>query len=252
MRVIIHPDYCNLTDFINQLPATFDQHGELLYQGRNTVKRYDVDGLQVVVKRYKHPNIYQRIAYTFFKSSKTERAYKYAALLRSMGVDSPHEVAYIEANRHGLFTTGFFISLNCDYPPTSIPLSTDDFDRPLADALARFLVELHEKGILHGDLNLTNILYHTDESGQYQFTLIDTNRTVFKRPTPDECLDNMKRLTHKRDLLFYIISLYARLRGWDADECIQKEIYHLERFEKKERLKFKLQDFFGIHHPRRS
>ena len=105
MRVIIHPDYCNLTDFINQLPATFDQHGELLYQGRNTVKRYDVDGLQVVVKRYKHPNIYQRIAYTFFKSSKTERAYKYAALLRSMGVDSPHEVAYIEANRHGLFTT---------------------------------------------------------------------------------------------------------------------------------------------------
>ena len=252
MRVIIHPDYRNLTDFIRQLPATFYQTGELLYQGRNIVKRYEIDGLKIVVKRYKHPNIYQRIAYTFFKSSKTERAYRYAALLRSKGIDSPHEVAYIESKRHGLFTTGFFISLNCDYPPTSIPLSADEFDRPLANALTQFLVELHEKGILHGDLNLTNILYHMDESGHYRFTLIDTNRTVFKRPTPDECLDNLKRLSHKRDLLFYIIAHYARLRGWDADECIQKEVRHLERFEKKERLKFKLQDFFGIHHPRRS
>ena len=248
MKIIVHPDYRHLTSFVQQLPYSFDSNGELLFQGRNTVKRYQVDGQTVVVKKYKHPNFFQRIAYTFFKSSKTERAYKFAALLRSKGIASPHEVAYIETKRHGLFTTGYFVSLNCDYPPTSILLSMDNFDHPLADALARFLVQLHEKGVLHGDLNLTNILYKVDDAGNYQFALIDTNRSVFKTPTPDECLDNLKRLTHKRELLIYIISLYARQRGWNAEKCVLKVIRQLERFEESRRIKRRFQDLFGIRH----
>ncbi len=248
MKLIVHPDYRRYSDFIRQLPATFDQSGELLYQGRNVVKRYRVDGQSLVVKKYKHPNFFQRIIYTYFKSTKTERAYKFAALLRDKGIESPHEVAYIETRRHGLFTTGFFVSLNCDYPPTSILLSVPHFDHPLADALAGFLVELHEKGVLHGDLNLTNILYHADDDGRYRFALIDTNRSIFKRPTPDECLDNLKRLTHKREVLVYIISLYARRRGWDTDECVHKVIRQLERFEEHRRIKRRFQDFFGIRH----
>lgn len=248
MKIIVHPDYRSLAAFVQQLPHTFDSNGELLFQGRNTVKRYQVDGQTVVVKKYKHPNFFQRITYTFFKSSKTERAYKFAALLRSKGIDSPHEVAYIETKRHGLFTTGYFVSLNCDYPATSVLLSMDDFDHPLADALAKFLVELHEKGVLHGDLNLTNILYHVDEEGNYHFVLIDTNRSVFKTPTPDECLENLKRLTHKRELLVYIISLYASQRGWNADKCVQGVIHQLERFEENRRIKRRFQDLFGIRH----
>lgn len=248
MKIIVHPDYRSLTGFVEQLPHSFDSNGELLFQGRNTVKRYQVDGQAVVVKKYKHPNFFQRIAYTFFKSSKTERAYKFAALLRSKGIASPHEVAYIETKRHGLFTTGYFVSLNCDYPPTSALLSMDKFDHPPADALVRFLVELHEKGVLHGDLNLTNILYKVDETGNYHFALIDTNRSVFKTPTPDECLDNLKRLTHKRELLVYIISLYARQRGWNADKCVQQVIRQLERFEENRRIKRRFQDLFGIRH----
>ena len=107
MKVIVHPEYRNLTSFVQYLPVTFDCNGELLYRGRNTVKRYEVGGVCVVVKKYKHPNLIQRIAYTFFKKSKTERAYKFAALLREKQIDTPHEVAYIEIKKHGLFTTGF-------------------------------------------------------------------------------------------------------------------------------------------------
>ena len=248
MRVIIHPDYNDLTDFIKQLPETFFHTGELLYEGRNTVKRYHVGGHTLVVKRYKHPNIYQRVTYTFFKQSKTERAYRFAARMRELGIDTPHEVAFIETKRRGLFTIGYFVALNCDYPPVSTTMAANEFTPPLAESLARFLVELHEKGILHGDLNPTNILYHTDDTGQYRFSLIDTNRSIFKRPTPDECLDNLKRLTHKREVLVYIISLYARRRGWDADECVHKVIRQLERFEEHRRIKRRFQDFFGIRH----
>lgn len=248
MKVIIHPEYRFLTDFILGLPQNFYHGGEVLYEGRNTVKRFQVDGMYVVVKKYKHPNLIQRIAYTFFKSTKTERAYEFAALLRSKGIDTPHEVAYIETKRHGLFTTGYFVSLNSTDRDTSSQLNIRPFDHPLANALAQFLVELHEKGVLHGDLNLTNILYHINPDGSYHFSLIDTNRSRFKKPTADECLNNLKRLTHQRDLLVYIITLYAKHRGWNAEECVHKVMRNLERFEEQRRVKRRFQDFFGIRH----
>lgn len=248
MKVIIHPEYRFLSDFILGLPQNFYKEGEVLYEGRNTVKRFQVNGIYIVVKKYKHPNIAQRIAYTFFKSTKTERAYKFAALLRSKGIDTPHEVAYIETRRHGLFTTGYFVSLNCTDHDTSCLLKSQPFDHALANALALFLVKVHEKGVLHGDLNLTNILYHINPDGSYHFSLIDTNRSRFKRPTEAECLDNLKRLTHKRDLLMYIISLYAKHRGWNPEECVQKVMKNLDMFEEQRRIKRRFQDFFGIRH----
>lgn len=101
-------------------------------------------------------------------------------MLRKRGFDTPHEVAYIEKKRGGLFLDGYFISTQCNYPPLSKVLWQRRFDKHAANELAAFMVQLHEKGVLHGDLNLTNILYCTDNDGHYHFTLIDTNRSKFK------------------------------------------------------------------------
>ena len=105
MKIIIHPEFINTASFIKQLPQFFEQEGELLHNGRNKVKRYRVNNKEIVVKRYKRPNIIQRIVYTFFKKSKTERAYLFAGMLREKGFDTPHEVAYIERKKNGLFWT---------------------------------------------------------------------------------------------------------------------------------------------------
>lgn len=117
MKIVIHPDFMQTADFIKQLPQHFAQEGELLYEGRNEVRRYRVKNEWLVVKKYKQPNIIQRIVYTFFKKSKTERAYLFAGMLRKRGFDTPHEVAYIEKKRGGLFLDGYFISTQCNYPP---------------------------------------------------------------------------------------------------------------------------------------
>ena len=82
MKIVIHPDFMQTADFIKQLPQHFAQEGELLYEGRNEVRRYRVKNEWLVVKKYKQPNIIQRIVYTFFKKSKTERAYLFAGMLR--------------------------------------------------------------------------------------------------------------------------------------------------------------------------
>ena len=270
MKVVVHPAYQHLKSFIYDLPSHFESEGTLLYRGRNVVKLYQVDGMSLVVKRYKHPNIIQRVVYTYFKRSKTARAYDYAALLRKKGIDTPHEVAYIETFKKGLFTTGYFVSLYYSYPPTSVQLDveefnlkfsdpllsnvattypadeTKEFNYPLANSLAAFFVELHSKGILHGDLNLSNVLYYQKEDGNYHFCVIDTNRSVFKQPTPNECLENLKRTTHRRNVLIYLVSRYAELRNWSSKDCADKIVRQLDLFEKRNRLKHKLQGWIRI------
>lgn len=70
MKIVIHPDFMQTADFIKQLPQHFAQEGELLYEGRNEVRRYRVKNEWLVVKKYKQPNIIQRIVYTFSRKAK--------------------------------------------------------------------------------------------------------------------------------------------------------------------------------------
>lgn len=246
MKIVIHPDFAYTADFIKQLPELFEKEGEWLYDSRNKVKRYRVNEKELVVKKYKQPNLIQQVVYTYFKKSKPQRAYLFAGMLRERGFDTPHEVAYIEQKRNGLFLDGYFVSLNCDYPPLSGLLRKREFDKRPANELAAYMVELHKKGVLHGDLNLTNILYHTDDKGNYQFTLIDTNRSQFKSASRGECLENLKRLTHSKALLRYLVMQYAIIRGWNPRECALEVFRYLLQFEHKRRRKRKLQSWIGI------
>lgn len=244
MKIIINPQYQSAQSFISQLPEIFQNKGELIFKKRNEVKRFYTDHGEWIVKRYKTPNIFQQLAYTFWRKSKAERAFLYAEKLLSLGIDTPIGIAYLEKRKGIWFDDSYFISMACPYPPVfQLLIEKPDFDKELADALTLFFVKLHQKGILHGDLNLDNILYHIDDKCEYHFSVIDTNRTLFKsKPTPKECLDNLKRVTHRRDLLQYIVEKYAEIRRWDATNCTQQVIKALDKFEKKKRLKRKLRN----------
>ena len=247
MKIIIHPEYTHLKDFINNLPTLFQQEGTMLHDGRNTVKSFQVNGIPVIVKRYKRPHLIQRITYTFFKKSKAERAYLFAEEFRKRGFQTPHEIAFIEIKRTGLFHDSYFASLACYDQPLLPLLNREGFDKHLADELAAYLVAMHEKGALHGDLNLTNILYR-NEGEQYYFSLIDTNRSHFPDvpPTQTECMENLKRLSHNKELLKHVVTQYARLRNWSPKECLTEIFDKLARFEQKKARKRKLQSWIGI------
>ena len=184
----------------------------------------------------KKPHIFQRIDYTFFRPSKAARAYKFAKVLLEKNVNTPKEAAYIEMGCKLLFKQGYFISLECG-DENLRKLETPDFDKKLASEFAAYLVELHEKDIFHGDLNLGNILYHIDENGKYIFTLIDINRSSFKPLSKKDCFINMQRITHDHKLLEYIVREYAPLRGWDVESSVTEAIKYLNRFERNMNLK---------------
>lgn len=237
MKIIIAEEYRQYSDFINSIPARFDRgDGEILKDKRNSVRRFVYQGKAFVAKRYKRVNWIQRIVYTYFRPTKAERAFRFAAELRRRGIDTPHEVAYIETAEHGLFTVGYFIYEESKGREVyEEVIDKPVFDPKLVDAVIDQIVFMHSKGVLHGDMNSANFLYTVDNDGKYHFCMIDTNRSHFRNgmPSDKECLENLKRFTHRRDLYEYVVRGYARRRGWDEESTLQKAVALLDKFENR-------------------
>lgn len=207
-----------LCDFIQLLPAVFDGGGRVLYDERNVIKAFVAGGTEVVVKRFHRPNAIQRIIYSFFRSSKARRAYLSGGTLTERGVATPLNIAYVEVWKGGLFVDGYYVTDVDSAPPIAGPLNErQDFDQVMAADFARFAAMLHEKGILHNDLNSTNVLYHAQPDDHYRFSVIDINRMKFyplgTQPPTDECLENLTRFTGRMDLFRYVAEQYVSARN---------------------------------------
>ena len=244
MKLVVNPEYSNLEEYLRRIPEQFESRGQTLYAGRNTVKLIECQGLPLVVKRFKRPNIFQKVAYTWFQPSKAERAFRYGQELLARGFDTPEPLAYIEIRRGGMLAGYYFISRHTsDLPLFPALVQTEAFDTSLACAVGRYLARMHEAGVLHGDPNLSNILYRRSDSGEPQFSVIDTNRSRFFPTAPgrDLCLANLVRVTHRRDLLRVILGAYSEARGWDPVATEGAVSARLDRFERthdrKDRLK---------------
>lgn len=237
MEIHVDSRYAHLLDYLKDIPRHLMQgEGESLHEGRNSVRAFDADGVCMVVKRYKPVCFVRQIAYTFFCRTKARKAFLFAGILRERGFDTPHEVAYIEERKYGLFHVGYFISLRSDDPTVcSALVDVPDFDKALASALAALFVEMHRKGVMHGDMNLGNFLFHKAEDGHYVFTIIDTNRSRFfgRELSRRECLRNLRMVTYRRDLFEYIIRTYAALRGWDEEKTLREALRLLVSFERR-------------------
>ena len=161
MKIEISPDYQYMAKELFDIPRMFDEEqGEIVYSGRNFVRRFIIQGTPVVAKRFKRVNFFQQIAYTFFRSTKAERAFRYAGIFRKRGIETPHEIAFLETYEHGLFTTGYFICTACPDPPAfPFLVPKEDYDKTLATDLVSLIVSMHQKGIVHGDLNFGNFLF---------------------------------------------------------------------------------------------
>ena len=215
-KFIINPKYESLTGFVNEIPQKFDREGMLIYDSRNTVRVFKQEDEKIVVKRFHRSPLHQRFDYTFVRPSKCKRAYNYALKLQELGIGDP-DLRLLREEQEG----------------------HDD----LIDALAHFLVTMHEKGFFHGDTNLSNFLYRKDASAPqgYCITTIDINRSLFvENPSREDCIRNLMRLTHVRPVLKKIISRYAELRGWDVEWAVSLVMQKLDNFEKKKELTKKM------------
>lgn len=244
MRVIINPKYKDAEAYIRFMPERFVIPGEgvLIDERRNFSKIFSTEWGDWVVKSYKKPVLFQRFIYTFIRKTKARRSYEYAFKLKEMGIDTPEAIAYIEIKENFLFSYGYFISAKCEDPVVFPALEdVEDYDKQLADEVAGFLAQIHDAGVLHGDLNLTNIMYHKNEDGHYHFNIIDTNRCKFRRKLSHvESLKDLRRVTYRRDLYEHLIKKYAEYRGLDPEYTLKLAEKALKGFV----IKGKVKEFF--------
>ena len=150
MKITVNPGMEYLRQFVRQLPELFPASGEVLHDGRNQIRAFDIGGERLVVKRYKRPSAFNAVMYSFFRKSKARRAYEHALRLRELEIDTPEPVAWSEYRRNGLITETYFVSRRSDYTP--LTAATERFPTsdslPVLEAFSRFTVRLHEKGIM--------------------------------------------------------------------------------------------------------
>lgn len=223
MEIVINHKFNDLKLFIESVPNIFSTEGITIYKERNELKSYSIQSYNIVVKRYKKPHFINRIAYTFFRSSKAKRAYEYALKLLEIEVNTPSPIAYIEQKNCRLLNYGYFISVYekeyLDIREFMIGIQTDDV---LLNELSLYIAHFHDKGVLHCDMSPGNILYKKVEN-HYLFTLIDINRMEFSPSISNlKRFKSFKRLSENKIVLTKIAKLYASAANLDESETIKK------------------------------
>ena len=98
--IVIDKEYIGLKPFIETLPS--HPHGErVLYDKRNFVQLFTVDGIRLVVKQYVRPHRINRFAYAYIRKSKAERTMSIGRQLLKLGINTPLPVAFIFGMRDG-------------------------------------------------------------------------------------------------------------------------------------------------------
>lgn len=219
ISVTVADGYRELTGFVESLPRTFSSSGEVIYRGRNEIRSFRVGGETLVVKRFKRLGLFKQMIYCV-RSSKASRAYHNAFELLERGVFTPAPVAYVEVkNCLGLPVDTYYISAYTDMQPVASGLregAGNMFNRILTKDFACFVATLHEKGVMHLDLNGTNVVYTpSPEGGASKFGLIDINRMEFagNEGFPfRECAANLARFSSLSPLFWYFVDCYVWCR----------------------------------------
>ncbi len=247
LKLYVHPEYVGIRDFLRSLPLTFDQYGEVLYARRNVIRRITApDGTELNVKRYGVPGWFNRVVYTYLRSSKGWRAYTYPARLLRAGIDTPRPVAYIEQRRGGLIRDSYLVTLQCPYRRNFYEFGNARVAdcRDVVAAFARFTARQHEAGILHLDYSPGNILF--DRVGEeWRFSLIDINRMRFGPVSIKRGCANFARLWGQKAFFEQLAADYAAARGGNAAQCRRWIMFYRRRFwqryRRRHELKFNLE-----------
>jgi len=215
---------------------------------RNTIKILNIEGINVNIKAFKIPNIFNQIAYRFFRKSKAQRSFEYAKKLIELGIGSPKPLAFFEFNTLLLFKKSFYLSEQVDCDLTYRELITDlnypNYETILR-AFTRFTYLLHERGIQFLDHSPGNTLIKKN-GNHYDFYLVDLNRMNFGELDFETRIKNFSRLTMYKSMVEIMSDEYAKCSGedyelifnlmWDSTLRFQEK-YH-NRMKLKKTIKF--------------
>lgn len=227
-RIIINDKYRELEESISKIPHDFNQIGETIYSGRNTLKIIDIENVSINVKAFQKPNIINRFVYGNFRKSKAQRSFEYATILLERNINTPEPIAYIEDINGVVFNKSYYICIHEHFDGMMREFQKGSLygRENLLDQFALFTANMHNKEVLHLDYSPGNILYKRRQN-DYDFYLVDLNRMFFGYISMDLGCKSFRRLWGNKDMITYIAEKYAIYRGFDVDQCINLTLqYH--------------------------
>ena len=243
----INNDFKSEETFFDDIIINFDTKGENFgNQDRNSLKLFKLKDITINVKSFKVPNIFNQIAYKYFRKSKAQRSFEYANRLTKMGIGTPQPIAYYEFTTPFLFNKSYYISEQLTYDLTYREL-TSDLNFPDHEAILRaftkFTFELHEKGINFLDHSPGNSLIQLN-NGDYKFFLVDLNRMKFGSMDFKTRIKNFSRLTIHKSMVEVMSDEYSKCSGYDFNKVFdlmwrETEAFQ-DRFYRKKRIKKRL------------
>ncbi|OAZ04352.1 lipopolysaccharide kinase InaA family protein [Flavobacterium succinicans] len=249
MNFKINPIFENSTESILDKVKKFSSTGELFGNGdRNKIKLFDLNGKTINIKSFKIPNVFNKVAYKYFRKSKAKRSFEYARILLEKGIGTPQPIAFFENFSLFGLKDSYYVSehLNVDLTYREIVEISNYFEREnILRQFAKFTFNLHEKGIEFLDHSPGNTLIKKIASGQFNFYLVDLNRMKFHDNMDFETrMKNLRRITARQDQVEVISEEYAKWYGKSKEEVFEKMWYYTSRFQekykKRQRIKQKL------------
>ena len=227
-----------LLQFCQELHQQFDQSGTVIFDSRNTIRRYELEGTPLIVKRYKRPNLLSGIGYGVQHNSKAHKALRNGLELIQRGFRTPCPYAAVEVwSRGGMRLGECYYLCGESTAPLDLARTLNDPETPdpeVARRFAFFAAELHKKGVMMVDLNSTNVLFdpkdfqETDPAKWFQ--LIDINRMSFLHDEKQDefplsqRLENLTRFTGKIEVFRLVARHYAEAYGLPVEEFEKKAV----------------------------
>lgn len=222
MKLVINPLFESHSLFLHQIPTHQYPVEETFCKQRNCIEKVTYGQEHFVIKRYKRPTWINCLIYTWIRKSKAQRSYEYAFKLQQKGFDTATPVAYIECKKWGILHTCYFISQYIDQPLLS-EVKKEDFApeayKKLMQAIAQYVLDLHQNGIIPLDMNPKNIFYKEDGNG-YRFSIIDINRMKWgETPSLKESMKVFSTMQLDIEDYSFCIGQYAQKRGFKKKYC---------------------------------
>ncbi len=233
---IIHSKYANIKSELQEVLYQFSKIENYVVKGeRNTIKKITIEGEVFNIKKFKVPNAFQSLVYSYIRKSKAKRSFEYAIKITNCGIKTPFPVAYYEAFSVGL-KESYYISLHLDY----------DFDfrklihnpnwnnrEEILKQFASFTFNLHENGINFLDHSPGNTLIVETDKGKFDFYLIDLNRMRFETLDFKKRMRNFRRMWLSKAMINIIAITYAGLYGKTESETHKLMTFYSRKFQKK-------------------
>ena len=193
-KAVVNSKYEHLKEQILNLPEKFLEQGDTIYEGRNVLKTFEIEGIKVCVKSFRKPNFVNKWVYAHFRKSKARRSYEYALELQNRGINTPEPIAYIE-EKSMVLGRSYYICLNQEYDFTLRELYGENIEdrKEVFRQFADFSYSLHQNDVFHIDYSPGNVLIKKQENGYY-FSVIDINRMQFKKIDLNLALINLSKI----------------------------------------------------------